>query len=113
MLCDYGDSFAEVLYSKVCDSVQPSIIVGEEGSIAFGPRLNSPALVTTNLRSGETYAQAADYSPYNLRYEVAAFKRLIETGCVHHPYYAYFDPVMETLETVRRQNGIVFPADQK
>lgn len=112
MLLDYGDRFAEVLYSKVCDSVQPSIIVGEEGSITIGPRLNSPALVTTRLRSGETYERTADYSPYNLKYEVATFKRLVEENCVLHPYYAYSDLVMETLETVRRQNGIVFPADK-
>lgn len=113
MLLDYGDRFAEVLYSKVSDSVMPSVIVGEEGSITIGPRLNSPALVTTCLRSGEVYEKAADYSPYNLKYEVAAFKRLIEENCACHPYYAYSDLVMETLMTVRRQNGIVFPADQK
>lgn len=111
-LLRYGPEFyAEVHYSKIWTSVFPTVINGEKGSVAFGPKLNSPAFMTTYLSGEEPVHRAIDYSPLNIKFELAAFKRLVEEGVAEHAYYPIMDTVISLLDEIRAQNGIRFPAD--
>jgi len=111
-LLRYGPEFyAEIHYSKTWTSVFPTVINGEKGSVAFGPKLNSPAFMTTYLSGEEPVHRTIDYSPFNIKFEVAEFKRLVEEGVAEHTYYPIMDTVIALLDEIRAQNGIRFPAD--
>lgn len=73
-LLSYPDFVLSVVYSKVCASGQPSVIVGERGSIEID-RLSEPKKVVLKLRGGgrELCPNAV---PNNMVYEIADFVRI-------------------------------------
>lgn len=79
LLLDYDGFTASVTYSKICDSVIPSVITGENGSLVIH-RMTSPETIVFTPRGSE--ARALDYTPANnnLVYEVADFIHAIREG---------------------------------
>ncbi len=74
---DYGDKLVSVSYSKITDSVTPSFIEGEEGSIIID-KISEPSSVVLKLRGkGKT---VLGYTPCknNMVYEIAEFKKMTE-----------------------------------
>ncbi len=103
----YDGFQAEVVYAKIIDSVNPSVITGENGSIIID-KLSVPRTVTLQLRGKEPQVISPAPVEQNMVYEVAVFADLIRRGDVNHRYAQVSDWVMEILDTVRAQNGIVF-----
>ncbi len=79
LLLDYDGFTASVTYSKICDSVIPSVITGEDGSLLIH-KMQSPEKLVLAPRGGE--ALTLDYTPAenNLVYEVADFVAAVKQG---------------------------------
>jgi predicted dehydrogenase len=128
-LASYEEMTADVHYSKVADSYNPSEIQGERGSVSIGDLVTLGGL-TLIRREGkpESRAPASLAEPLtvpqgkaagtngDMIYELEEFIRIVETGSAS-PVLAlqnrYSMDAMEILDTVREQCGIVFPADTR
>jgi len=107
ILLDYGDMQATVTYSKVTDSVCPSLIQGEDGTLAFDT-LNQPSYV--KLHHHDRHIEQLPFVPVknNMVHELSAFSRMVRSG---EPTSAYDEQslrVMQLLDAVRKQTGIDF-----
>lgn len=114
----YPEMNATVLYSKIADSKLPSEIEGEDGNILIDaihiarqvdyiPRLSASSCKSTAQSIGVELEKSAYY------YEIAEFINLVESG-QHESKTNSWDvslATMEIMDEIRRQLGIVFPAD--
>ena len=119
----YDDMNATVLYSKIANSSLPTEIEGEEGNIQLD-RVNIISRVTFQPRvaaaSGrgtvaepEDISVAADRDEYY--YEVAEFIDLVLSGKRESAINSHTNSLLtvEIIDEVRRQLGVVYPADSK
>ena len=119
----YDDMNATVLYSKIANSSLPTEIEGEEGNIQLD-RVNIISRVTFQPRvaaaSGrgtvaepEDISVAADRDEYY--YEVAEFIDLFLSGKRESAVNSHTNSLLtvEIIDEVRRQLGVVYPADSK
>ena len=121
----YGDGMeAAVLYSKIADSYLPSEIQGEDGTIVID-RINLIGNVSfiprrRNVTGGrgeqttiETLSRPAGRDEYY--YEVAEFIDLILSGRRESFINSHRNSlsVMEIIDEIRHQTGIVFPVDRQ
>jgi len=105
-----GEGFqAQVVYAKIIDSVTPSVITGENGSILID-KLSQPGLITMKLRGQESQVLFTKETENNMIYQVRAFAELIRNHDIDHDYKKVSAIEMEILDAVRAQNGIVFGA---
>lgn len=111
IIMPYGDMNVTVSYSKIFDSVTPSVIIGEDGAVTID-KMSCPSKITYIPRKGIPENVEFDYSETNMDFEVAEFARLIRNGEVKNEHSLYSELEMKVLDTVRRQNGVVFPADK-
>lgn len=110
VLMQYEDYVAEAVYSKITESVNPSVFMGEDGSIIINSA-NHPDTVEIHFRNGST--ERIPYEPLanNMVYEVREFIRLIAENEIAHRYLQYSLDTIRVMDEARRQNGIVFEAD--
>lgn len=90
----YPDMLSEVVYSKITESMTPSVIEGELGSVIFD-RLNGPTAVTLKLRGGRTENIPFEYVEKNMSCEVEAFRDMTEGLRDYKPH------LEATLESIR------------
>lgn len=110
VLMQYEEMMAEAVYSKITDSVNPSIFLGEEGSIlVYG--ISKPQSIEIVYRDGRRVPVPYTPAPNNMVYEIEEFVRLAEKNCIEHPYEKYSLDTLHVTDEARRQNGIVFQAD--
>ena len=119
----YGSGMeASVIYSKIADSYLPSEIQGEDGTIIID-RINLIGNVSfiprrRNVTGGrgeqpviETLSRPSGMDEYY--YEVAEFMDMVLSGrresCINSHRNSL--AVMEIADEIRRQTGVVFPAD--
>ena len=112
MLCRYPDFLATVSYSKITDSVAPSVITGELGSLSID-RINAPTRILLSLRSEPDAVLPCPSDENNMVYEAIDFYRAVRGEISSAPFTEYSERTAEMLDLVRRQNGIVFPADNR
>ncbi len=72
----YGDMLCQVIYSKISDSVNPSVIEGEGGSITLD-KVSAPTKMILRPRGGEAETLALSPVANNMIYEVAAFAKMV------------------------------------
>ncbi len=119
----YKDMNATVLYSKIADSMLPSEIQGEEGLITLD-KINIIGKVCLRPRvsasSGKgPVAEIQDITADTLfdeyYYEVAEFIDLIQQGKNESEINSHKNSLitLELIDEIRRQLGIVYPADLK
>lgn len=110
VMMQYEDVTAEAVYSKITESVNPSIFLGEEGSILIG-KISQPDTVEIVYRDGRR--EVIPFTPVqnNMVYEVQEFARLVKEKCIEHPYKKYSLDTLKVTDEARRQNGIEFQAD--
>lgn len=119
----YDGMNATVLYSKIANSSLPTEIEGEEGNIQLD-RVNIISRVTFQPRvaaaSGRgTVAEPEDISVAAERdeyyYEVAEFIDLVLSGKRESAVNSHTNSLLtvEIIDEVRRQLGVVYPADSK
>jgi predicted dehydrogenase len=119
VLLDYGDMKAELSYSKITESVTPNLFVGEDATLAIG-KITMPTDMRIIYHKGSpnlgTAGKWEEEIPFetvenNMIYELAEFARLCREGQYENEYLENSVIEMEIIDEVRRQNGIVFPAD--
>lgn len=122
VLFQYPGMEATVLYSKIADSYLPTEIQGENGTIIID-RINLIGNVSFiprrwNVTGGrgeqpviETLSRPSGMDEYY--YEVAEFMDMVLSGrresCINSHRNSL--AVMEIADEIRRQTGVVFPAD--
>ena len=111
IIVPYGDMNVTVSYSKIFDSVTPSVIIGEDGAITID-KMSCPSRLTFIPGKGEPEAIPFNFSETNMDFEIAEFARLIRDGEVNNVHARYSEMEMKVLDTVRAQNSIIFPADK-
>ena len=110
-LLSYDTAVAEISYSKISDSVNPSVITGEDASIVIG-KISSPQEIFFCERGrAPLLIHKADKN--NVKYELAAFANAINGTLDTEKYKSYTLETMRVIDEIRRQNGIVFPADRQ
>lgn len=113
VICSYGDMTATAVYSKIADSHLPFEIDGEDGTIR-GDAIHTITKAEYRPRGGEwTDITAAEHSGDDYSYEVAHFLDLVEGGLGESPVNSFAASLasLEIMDEVRRQGGIVYPAD--
>lgn len=110
----YPNMQGTVMYSKISNSYLPSEIQGEEGSIMID-RINQMDVVSIRYRNGDVEEIALPQDEQNMVYEVKEFIDLIlndQKESKVNSYQRSYE-VMQVLDEVRRQIGLVYPADLK
>ncbi len=110
VVLNYGDFDVTLHHSKVSDSVLASEIQGENGSLVI-EKLSECQNVAFVPRGGKAQDLTQPQHINTMLYEAEVFARLVATGEVNHPGLAV-SRTTSTLQTeIRRQTGVVFPAD--
>ncbi len=107
----YDDFSAEISYSKIVDSVNPSVIIGEDASLVIGKVSNPEVIYFCEKNSAPITLHRTDDN--NIKYELAAFANAINGTLDTKKYEDYTIKTMRAIDEIRRQNNIVFPADSK
>ena len=110
VVLDYGDFSVTLQHSKVSDSVLPSEIQGEEGSLVI-EKISECQKVTFVPRGGKAQDLTQPQHINTMLYEAEVFARLVETNEVNHPGLAVSRTTAKLQTEIRRQTGVTFPAD--
>lgn len=110
VIMHYGDFDVTLLHSKVSDSYIPSEIQGEAGSLVI-EKLSEVQRVTLNPRGGAAQDLTPAQHSNTMRYEAEQFAGLVAGRQVAHPGLALTRSTARLLTEIRRQTGVVFPAD--
>lgn len=106
----YGDFDVTLSHSKVSDSAIPSEIQGEEGSLVI-EKLSEFRAITLVPRDGQRLNLTEVQHLNNMFYETEVFADLVEQQQVEHPGLEESLIIARFLTEIRRQTGVVFPAD--
>ena len=79
LFLDYEGFTATVTYSKICDSVIPSVITGENGSLVIH-KMTAPEKIELILRKEDALSLEYTPSANNLVFEVEDFARAVQNG---------------------------------
>lgn len=112
ILAGYSDKLAEIKYSKITDSVLPSEIEGENGNmLIYGA--NRPEKVKIIYRDGREEVLFDSLEEKDMQHEIRRFISMIrgEEDATSHAQRSL--NAMALMDEVRKQCGIVFPADEK
>ena len=109
---EYEGMNATVLYSKIADSTLPTEIQGESGTITVD-RINIIGKVKLHYRNGREVDITHSGTLHEYYYEIAEFISLVETGRLESAINSHANSLitMEIVDEIRKQLGIVFPAD--
>lgn len=110
VLMQYPGFTAEAVYSKITNSVNPSVFEGEEGSILVDS-VSVPKHMNILYRDGRKEEIPYIAKENNMVYEVGQFLKLIHEKCIEHVYCVYSQNTAKVVDEARKQNGIVFHAD--
>ena len=109
---DYPTMDAAVLYSKIANSSLPTEIQGEDGNIVFD-RINIISEVNLHLRDGrkELLSRPVELNEYY--YEIKEFIDVVQSGRQESTINSWENSLitMEIMDEVRKQLGVVYPAD--
>lgn len=112
IIARYGDEMqAELIYSKITDSILPSQIQGEEGSMIIEEIPDTVKIKIRTRRDKEWEEIKIDKKSNNMYYEIEEFIRLVENGASAKEHNQYSLWELEVMDDARKQMGIVFPAD--
>jgi len=108
----YGDFDVTILHSKVSNSLIPSEIQGEDGSLVI-EQISHCERVTLMPRAGQTQQLSQQQHINTMLYEAEHFARLVENNEVNHAGLTTSRITASLLTEIRRQTGVVFPADSR
>lgn len=119
---NYGDMQATIIYSKIADSRLASEIQGEEGIISLDTinKMERVCYIARGVNRGgksetgeaEQLNVVTEHNEYY--YEMAEFINLILAGKRESAINSHQNSLtaLEVVDEIRRQIGVVFPADQ-
>ena len=111
VVMNYGDFSVTLQHSKVSDSVLASEIQGEQGSLVI-EHISECQKVCFVPRGGKTQDLTTPQHINTMLYEAEAFAHLVESGEVDHPALAVSRITAKLQTEIRRQTGVIFPADE-
>lgn len=106
----YPGMQAEVVWSKITDSVTPTAVVGEGGAVLLG-KLSTVESVTLVPRGGEPEDWSGDRPENNMVYELSDFLAAVRGEADPAPWQDTTADTLAVMDEIRRQNGIVFPGE--
>lgn len=114
LIMSYEEMDIVIMYSKITNSYVPSEIQGEAGNILID-QMNTPQKVEVYYRDGKKEDLTVEQKTEAMYYEAKEFIERIQAGEIESPINSYqlSLSVMEIMDEVRKQTGIVFPADNK
>lgn len=103
-----------IMYSKITDSFSPSEIQGEKGTMII-EKISNMENIKIHYRNGEVEDISQVHLENNMYYEVKEFINLINNKKFESDVNTYklSMDVMEIMDNIRKQCGIVFPADME
>jgi len=107
---NYGDFDVTISHSKVSNSDIPSEIQGEEGTLVID-KISECQGVALTPRGGNRQDLTQPQHINTMLYEAQAFADLVEKRQVEHQELENSLIVAQLLTEIRRQTGVVFPAD--
>ncbi|WP_308601692.1 Gfo/Idh/MocA family oxidoreductase [uncultured Dysgonomonas sp.] len=109
---EYEGMDATVMYSKIADSSLPTEIQGEEGTIT-ADRINIINKVTLKKRGGEETIISTPNPTHEYYFEVAEFIDLIQKNKRESTINSLENSLItiEIIDEIRKQLGIIYPAD--
>ncbi|EMN3918920.1 Gfo/Idh/MocA family oxidoreductase [Citrobacter farmeri] len=110
VVMDYGDFSVTLQHSKVSDSVIDSEIQGEAGSLVI-EKISECQKVCFVPRGGKTQDLTQPQHINTMLYEAQAFAELVDANEVNHPGLSNSRITAKLLTEIRRQTGVIFPAD--
>ncbi|ESS57473.1 oxidoreductase, NAD-binding Rossmann fold family protein [Enterobacter cloacae S611] len=110
VVMNYGDFSVTLQHSKVSDSVLASEIQGEAGSLVI-EKISECQKLSFIPRGGKAQELTQPQHINTMLYEAETFARLVEENEVNHPGLAISRITAKLLTEIRRQTGVVFPAD--
>lgn len=110
IIASYMDFQAELMYSKITNSYNPSEIQGENASMIID-KISQPQNVRIIYRTGEEEKLQIEQEQNDMRYEIQEFIRLIQSGDSVDEYNRNSIMTVQLLDQARELMGIKFPAD--
>jgi predicted dehydrogenase len=107
---NYGDFDVNLLHSKVSDSVIPSEIQGEAGSLVI-EKISECQRITFIPRGGKPQDLTLPQHINTMLYEAEVFARLVTDNEVNHPGLVTSRSTAALSTEIRAQTGVKFPAD--
>lgn len=100
-LC-YGDFTAEIVYSKIYDSVSPSYISGEGGSITIG-KISTGENVSVKLRGKDAVPLGHDRPENNMVYEIEDFVKAVRGELDCRKFHEYTRITLGIIEKILKK----------
>ncbi|AJF75024.1 Gfo/Idh/MocA family oxidoreductase [Raoultella terrigena] len=110
VVLSYPDFDVTLHHSKVSDSTLPSEIQGEAGALVI-EKISECQKVCFIPRGGKAQDLTQPQHINTMLYEAEEFARLVEANQVTHPGLEVSRITAKLLSEIRRQTGVVFPAD--
>ena len=111
VVMNYGDFSVTLHHSKVSDSALASEIQGEAGSLVL-EKIAACQKLSFIPRGGKAQELTQPQHINTMLYEAETFARLVEESEVNHPGLAVSRITAKLQTEIRRQTGVVFPADE-
>ena len=110
VVMDYGDFSVTLQHSKVSDSTLPSEIQGEAGALVI-EKISECQKLSFVPRGSKAQDLSQPQHINTMLYEAEEFARLVENNEVNPPGLEVSRITAKVQTEIRRQTGVVFPAD--
>jgi len=104
---EYPTLSVNLAWAKICESVAPSYIMGEDGSVLVG-KVSTLDKVELALRGKEKEALVENREGMNMIYEVDHFVDAVNGKLDITPYHNITLAMLDTIDKIREQNNIRF-----
>ncbi|PMC40219.1 oxidoreductase [Bacillus sp. UMB0899] len=114
LLLTYDEMDAVIMYSKITNSYVPSEIQGENGSIIID-KIHTPESVKIKYKDGTVEDITREQVSESMYYEAKEFISLVSQNKQQSELNSHQNSLITAniLGAVRKQIGLVYPADQK
>jgi len=109
-ILNYGDFDVTLQHSKISQTTLPSEIQGEDGSLVV-EQVSECQRLSFVPRGAKAQDLTQPQHINTMLYEAEVFARLVENNQVDHPGLSTSRITAKVLTEIRRQTGVVFPAD--
>lgn len=111
ILATYDGMLAELIYSKITDSQNPSEIQGENGCMHI-EMISNPQKIEIFYKNGTHEILQIHPQSSDMTYEINTFIRMVTSSQKSGDYNRYSEMALSIMDEVRSQLHIVFPADR-
>jgi len=113
VILSYADNFEVVInHSKISDSLLPSEIQGEDGTLQM-EKLSECQTLSLTPRGSQKLDLTQPQHINTMLYEAETFAILVDSQFVAHPGLEISRITAKVLTEIRRQTGVVFQADNQ